>query len=127
MNLSKQKIRFGVIRSLGVKPGISLLSKNVKVTKTKQISGFNKLLVNGRKKAKPRQPRKAGLSLTNIILNEAIAAHIGLLPLISKKVRDLKSGGYNFNRDKPLKVLRFTLASPNHPTNCFSIKLWPKI
>jgi hypothetical protein len=28
-------------RSLGVKPGISLLSKNVKVTKTKQISGFN--------------------------------------------------------------------------------------
>lgn len=61
--------------NLGLKPGISLLLNNVKVTKTKKIAGFN-LASKWKKNVHSCVPKEGWFILTNLTdLNDAINAY----------------------------------------------------
>lgn len=87
----------GIWRSLdnlGLKPGISLFYQNAKVTKTKQIKGFN-LACKWKKKLQNSATKEGWFILTNLgDLNSAIAAYKKRFD-IEEMFRDFKSGGYN--------------------------------
>lgn len=80
--------------NLGLKPGISLLLNNVKVTKTRKIAGFN-LASKWKKKLHGYAPKEGWFILTNLSdLNDAINAYKKRFD-IEEMFRDFKSGGYN--------------------------------
>ena len=80
--------------NLGLKPGISLLLNNVKVTKTKKIAGFN-LASKWKKKLHGCAPKEGWFILTNLTdLDDAINAYKKRFD-IEEMFRDFKSGGYN--------------------------------
>ncbi len=87
----------GIWRSLdnlGLKPGISLFYQNAKVTKTKQIKGFN-LACKWKKNLQNSATKEGWFILTNLCdLNSAIAAYKKRFD-IEEMFRDFKSGGYN--------------------------------
>jgi len=80
--------------NLGLKPGISLFLKDVKVTKTKKIKGFN-VAGKWKKKLSNYVTEEGWFILTNMNKHEdAIAAYRKRFD-IEEMFRDFKSGGYN--------------------------------
>jgi Transposase DDE domain len=87
------------LNNLGLKPGVSIFIKDVKVTKTKQISGFN---IAGKWKRKVCKyiANEGWFILTNLDnLDEAISSYKKRFN-IEEMFRDFKSGGYNMEKDK---------------------------
>lgn len=78
----------------GLKPGISLFFLGIKMTKTKQISGFN-LAGKWQRKIGGTAPKEGWFILTNLAsLDQAIAAYKKRFD-IEEMFRDFKRGGYN--------------------------------
>ena len=79
---------------LGLKPGISLFYKNIKVTKTKQIEGFN-VACKWQKKLQGSAPDEGWFILTNLgNLSTAIESYKKRFG-VEEMFRDFKSGGSN--------------------------------
>ncbi len=79
---------------LGLTPGISWFYSNIKVTKTKQIEGFN-VAGKWKKKFQGYAPNEGWFILTNLgDLPTAIKAYKKRFD-IEEMFRDFKSGGYN--------------------------------
>jgi hypothetical protein len=79
---------------LGLEPGISFFLEGVKVTKTKQIAGFN-LACKWKRKILGVVPKEGWFILTNLEnLELALAAYKKRFD-IEQMFRDFKSGGYN--------------------------------
>ncbi len=80
--------------NLGLSPGISLFLEEIKMTKTKKISGFN-LAGKWQRKIGGMTPKEGWFILTNLDnLYSAIAAYKKRFD-IEEMFRDFKSGGYN--------------------------------
>ena len=78
----------------GLTPGVSRFYSNIKVTKTKQIEGFN-VAAKWKKKFKGCAPNEGWFILTNLSdLPSAIKAYKKRFD-IEEMFRDFKSGGYN--------------------------------
>lgn len=90
---------------MGLKPGISLFIQDVKVTKTKQIKGFN-LAGKWQKKRQNQVSLEGWFILTNISKKTAALAAYKLRFDIEEMFRDFKSGGYNLP-DTNLEGSRF--------------------
>ena len=79
---------------LGLAPGVSRFYSNIKVTKTKQIEGFN-VAAKWKKKFKGCAPDEGWFILTNLAdISTAIKAYKKRFD-IEEMFRDFKSGGYN--------------------------------
>jgi hypothetical protein len=79
--------------NLGLKPGICLFYSNIKVTKTKNMQGFN-LAGKWQKKLQGCTPHEGWFILTNLCdLPSAISAYKKRFA-IEEMFRDFKSGGY---------------------------------
>lgn len=86
--------RWQELKDLGLKPGVSLFIEGVKVTKTKQMSGFN-IACKWKRKILGVAPKEGWFILTNLEnLELAIAAYRKRFS-IEEMFRDFKSGGYN--------------------------------
>lgn len=82
------------LNELGLKPGISLFLLDIKVTKGKQIGGFN-LAVKWQRLIRGMAPKSGWFILTSLEnLDLAIAAYRKRFD-IEALFRDFKSGGYN--------------------------------
>lgn len=82
------------LNELGLKPGISLFLLGIKMTKTKQIGGFN-LAGKWQRLIGVTAPKEGWFLLTNLAkLDKAIAAYKKRFD-IEEMFRDFKSGGYN--------------------------------
>lgn len=79
---------------LGLKPGVSLFLPGIKVTKTKQLGGFN-LASKWQRKIGGVAPKEGWFILTNLEnLDAAITAYKQRFD-IEEMFRDFKKGGYN--------------------------------
>lgn len=93
-NIEAENKSWQSLDDLGLTPGISWFSSNIKVTKTKQIEGFN-VAAKWKKKFQGCAPNEAWFILTNLCdLPTAIKAYKKRFG-IEEMFRDLKSGGYN--------------------------------
>lgn len=82
------------LKDCGLKPGISFLLENVKVTKTKRVEGFS-IACKWKKSYRESVASEGWFILTNMQdTSEAIAAYKKRFD-IEEMFRDYKSGGYN--------------------------------
>lgn len=82
------------LQQLGLKPGMSLYLQGKKITKTKQVEGFD-LAAKWQKKRWGMTPEEGWFILTNLgCLSPAIAAYKKRFG-IEQMFRDFKRGGYN--------------------------------
>ncbi|NEO47033.1 MAG: IS4 family transposase [Moorea sp. SIO4A3] len=82
------------LKKSGLKPGISLFFEKVKVTKTKQVSGFS-IACKWKKSYRKSVTKEGWFILTNMSeASEAISAYKKRFD-IEEMFRDYKSGGYN--------------------------------
>lgn len=82
------------LKDLGVKPGIAIYLKGVKLTKTKGFAGAN-IAAKYRRKYNLKTAKKAWFILTNLAkLDLALSAYQKRFG-IEEMFRDYKSGGYN--------------------------------
>ena len=87
------------LQQLGLKPGISFYLRGVKMTKTKQVAGFD-LAAKWQKKRYGLTPEEGWFILTNLgSLEEAITAYKKRFG-IEEMFRDFKKGGYNLEGTK---------------------------
>jgi hypothetical protein len=87
------------LQQLGLKPGISFYLRGVKMTKTKQVAGFN-LAAKWQKKRYGLTPEEGWFVLTNLgSLEEAVTAYKKRFG-IEEMFRDFKQGGYNLEGTK---------------------------
>jgi hypothetical protein len=85
------------LKYLGLKPGTSLFIEDVKVTKTKQISGFN-IAGKWKRKVSKYVAKEGWFILTSMDnLNDAILSYKKRFR-IEEMFRDFKSGGYNMEK-----------------------------
>jgi hypothetical protein len=85
------------LNNLGLKPGISLFIEDVKVTKTKQVSGFN-IAGKWKRKVYKYVAKEGWFILTNLNnLDDAISSYKKRFK-IEEMFRDFKSGGYNMEK-----------------------------
>ncbi|NEQ11003.1 MAG: IS4 family transposase, partial [Moorea sp. SIO4E2] len=86
--------RWVPLKNCGLKPGISLFFEKVKVTKTKQVSGFS-VACKWKKSYRKSVTKEGWFILTNMSeVSEAISAYKKRFN-IEQMFRDYKSGGYN--------------------------------
>lgn len=87
------------LKQLGLKPGISFYLRGVKMTKTKQVVGFD-LAAKWQKKHNGLTPEEGWFILTNLgSLEMAITAYKKRFG-IEEMFRDFKKGGYNLEGTK---------------------------
>jgi hypothetical protein len=87
------------LQQLGLKPGISFYLRGVKMTKTKQVAGFD-LAAKWQKKRDGLTPEEGWFILTNLgSLEQAITAYKKRFG-IEEMFRDFKTGGYNLEGTK---------------------------
>ena len=87
------------LQQLGLKPGISFYLRGVKMTKTKQVAGFD-LAAKWQKKRYGLTSEEGWFILTNLgSLEEAITAYKKRFG-IEEMFRDFKKGGYNLEGTK---------------------------
>ncbi len=87
------------LQQLGLKPGISFYLRGVKMTKTKQVAGFD-LAAKWQKKRYGLTPEEGWFILTNLgSLEQAITAYKKRFG-IEEMFRDFKKGGYNLEGTK---------------------------
>lgn len=87
------------LQQLGLQPGISFYLRGVKMTKTKQVVGFD-LAAKWQKKRHGLTPTEGWFILTNLgSLDQAITAYKKRFG-IEEMFRDLKKGGYNLEGTK---------------------------
>lgn len=87
------------LQQLGLKPGISFYLRGVKMTKTKQVAGFD-LVAKWQKKRYGLTSEEGWFILTNLgSLEEAITAYKKRFG-IEEMFRDFKKGGYNLEGTK---------------------------
>jgi len=93
-NIETENGSWQSLDNLGLAPGISWFYHNIKVTKTKQIEGFN-VAGKWQKKFSGSAPHEGWFILTNLRdLPTAIKAYRKRFD-IEEMFRDFKSGGYN--------------------------------
>ncbi len=93
-NIEMANVNWQSLDDLGLTPGSSRFYHNLKVTKTKQIKGFN-VAAKWKKKFKGCAPKEGWFILTNLgDLPTAIKAYKKRFN-IEEMFRDFKSGGYN--------------------------------
>ena len=93
-NMEMKNGNWQLLDDLGLTPGSSGFYHNLKVTKTKQIKGFN-VAAKWKKKFKGCAPKEGWFILTNLgDLSTAIKAYKKRFD-IEEMFRDFKSGGYN--------------------------------
>ena len=93
-NIEIENQNWQSLNNLGLTPGVSQFYSNIKVTKTKQVEGFN-VAAKWKKKFKGCAPNEGWFILTNLSdLPSAIKAYKKRFG-IEEMFRDFKSGGYN--------------------------------
>jgi hypothetical protein len=87
------------LKQLGLEPGISFYLRGVKMTKSKQVEGFD-LAAKWQKKRYGLTPEEGWFILTNLgSLEEAVTAYKKRFG-IEEMFRDFKKGGYNLEGTK---------------------------